>query len=103
MCYLGVIANFTLSRLILYISSVQQLQKDYMSSSSGEEEEEVSSDEEIENSQDCPQIDVDPLDVPSGESSEDEDQDSADPDWRWQKITMVETTKRKIILKQKVP
>jgi len=55
-------------------------------SSSGEEDEEVGSAnlkyEERENSQDCPQID--PLEVhPREESTEDEDQEGDDPDWKF--------------------
>lgn len=37
---------------------------------------------ERENSEDYPQTGVDPLDDPSENSTEDEDQDGDDPDWK---------------------
>lgn len=50
----------------------------------GKEQYEVSREEYIheEKSQDCPQSEVDQLDILGGETSQDEDQDSDNPDWK---------------------
>ena len=62
----------------IFILPVKQLQKESMSFSSDKEDEKVPdkpTDEEMANDQD-------PLDIPSEESSSDEDKKDADPEWK---------------------